>query len=169
MLSKDHSKILLIKAVNDLSIILPTSVTAEEFGEFMWIDVSKNINNNRHKTQTLMRKHFTGTFLFVGMYSCFFCLSSLTFFFFLDDKKKGIVPDSFPCLLDIGELIKTNFQNDTQTILLSSYRTCCSDDFYYFVTRMLSSVNASETNFESKKPICCSVKFLLYLMRPTLW
>ena len=65
--------------------------------------------------------------------------------------KKGIVPESFPRLLDISELIKTNFQNDTQATLLSSYRTCCSDDFYYFVTRMLSSVNASETNFDSKK------------------
>ena len=81
----------------------------------------------------------------------FLSLSSLTFFFFPDDKKKGIVPDSFPRLLDIGELIKTNFQDETQATLLSSYRTSLSDDFYYFVTRLLSGVNASITNFESKK------------------
>ena len=68
-----------------------------------------------------------------------------------DDKKKGIVPDSFSRLLDIGELIKTNFQDETQATLLSSYRTSLSDDFYYFVTRLLSGVNASITNFESKK------------------
>ena len=66
-------------------------------------------------------------------------------------KKKGIVPDSFPYLLNIGELMKTNFQNETKAILFSSYRTCCYDIFYYFITKMLSSVNASKTNFESKK------------------
>ena len=82
-LSKDHSKILLIKAVNDQSIILPTPVTAEEFGEFMWIDVSKNINNNRHKTQTLMRKHFTGTFPFIVVCSCCFLLFIISNIFVL--------------------------------------------------------------------------------------
>ena len=82
-LSKDHSKILLIKAVNDQTIILPTPVTAEEFGEFMWIDVSKNINNNRHKTQTLMRKHFTGTFLFVVVCSYCFLLFIISNIFLL--------------------------------------------------------------------------------------
>ena len=112
----------------------------------MWIDVSKNINNNYHKLQILMRKHFIGT-SFCCYLLLLFIISNI--FPLPDDKKKGIVPDSFPYLKDIGELIKTNFQDDTQAMLLSSYQTCCSDDFYYFATRMLSSVNASVTNFES--------------------
>ena len=75
-------------------------------------------------------------------------------FFFLkytDDKKKDKVPYLFPAGLNIDDLINKETIVEPEDTLLISYRTVCDDDFFYFVTRILAAVNASNTTFDSKK------------------
>ena len=72
-------------------------------------------------------------------------------FFFQDDIAKNAVPDDFPNDLGLYNLLPNDNNDDPQATSASSYRTNCNTHFYYFVTRMLSSVNNKITNFEGKK------------------
>ena len=61
------------------------------------------------------------------------------------------MPDDFPNDLGLYNLLPNDNNADPQATSVSSYRTNCNTHFYYFVTRMLSSVNNKITNFEGKK------------------
>ena len=59
-LSDEHSKALLVNGVKNQTIVIPVGTTAEEFATFFNMEIPKFINNNRHKSQILMRRHYIG-------------------------------------------------------------------------------------------------------------
>ena len=81
----------------------------------------------------------------------FLFLFFLTIYFCAADTKNNSVPSTFPESLNLEELIK-NKEDMNEATFQSSYRKKWNDNvFFYFVTRILSGVNASITCFDSNK------------------
>ena len=67
------------------------------------------------------------------------------------NTKNNSVPSTFPESLNLEELIKNN-ENMNKANFQSSYHKKWNDNvFFYFVTRILTGVNASITCFDSNK------------------
>lgn len=123
--SDAEQEALLLDAIKSGRLQVPDGVTKRQFRNFFVPQVPSSFSRLRGNSQTLCQKHWRADIL------------------------KGLVPKSFPGSLELVE----DPNNEGEVIINPEYRkysTANNGEFFYFVSRMLPSINPKKVNFSKE-------------------